>query len=930
MNPLLTDLLAEAMAALRAGGLVPPAELLPDGKIHRIPVEGKAANNEDGAYSLHLDAAGGLLNYWNWPATGDETHTVCLGKAEKSLTAAEREARAAWIRQQQAEMAAAREQEQAKAAERARRIWAAATPATEEHPYLKRKGVWAHGLRVDSEGNLIVPMYGVDGKIQSLQFIAPEKPADGRQKNNMRGGKLGYFPLPAKDGGRDGPLLIAEGFATAATLAELTGHAALVSFGTGNLRAVACMVREKCPDRVICLCADCNEPSKHFPDHGGCGYAKAKEAALAAGACLALCPSRDGGKQDFNDLGVKWGAPEQVRRVVADALAAGPWRPAEKMPRGFSIRAKGENSGLWHTDTKDDGSPLETWLGGELNILGRTRDANSWEWGLLLEWRDHDGNRKTWAMPMSLLAGRDNSEVLRHLSAGGYSFASSMKAKNLLYRYLTEYKTENRVTCVPSTGWHDGTFVLPEKIYPPHCFDLSTLSTLSTPTAPTKTCGQPEKKQAVHPVHALVLQTTQNANNPYSQKGTLDGWRDTIGTMAVGNSRLVFAISASLAAVLLEPCGHESGGFNFVGRSSCGKTTALLAAASVWGKGAAGGYVNAWRATTNGLEALAELHTDTCLVLDELGQASGAAINQAAYLLANGAGKVRAQADGKVRTLSSWRVLVLSSGEIGLADKIQAEGGRVYAGQMVRLLDIAADAGAGMGLFEDLHGHETAQRFADALRAAAATNYGHAARAFIEQFQRHREDVLRDIHKGMTDNLNKLCPPDASGQAQRAARRFLLVACAGELAIEWGIVPWPEGMSVNAAKACLEVWLTERGGADDAEKKAIIDSVTEFIERHGQSRFQPINEPETKVIDRAGYVDRTDGKEVFYFLTNVFQKEVVKGHNLQFALDTLKGAGLLLRGDGANTKRLPQIFGRKRCYAITLDRGNENGPAENA
>jgi hypothetical protein len=49
-------------------------------------------------------------------------------------------------------------------------------------------------------------------------------------------------------------------------------------------------------------------------------------------------------------------------------------------------------------------------------------------------------------------------------------------------------------------------------------------------------------------------------------------------------------------------------------------------------------------------------------------------------------------------------VLFLSSGEIGLADKI-AEDGRgkkMAAGQRVRIVDVSADAGAGMGMFENL------------------------------------------------------------------------------------------------------------------------------------------------------------------------------------------------------------------------------------
>ena len=70
---------------------------------------------------------------------------------------------------------------------------------------------------------------------------------------------------------------------------------------------------------------------------------------------------------------------------------------------------------------------------------------------------------------------------------------------------------------------------------------------------------------------------------------------------------------------ILNLLGHEGCGFNFYGHSSRGKTTLAKAAASVWGKGDSPGFVRSWRSTANALEATAALHTDTLLVLDELG-----------------------------------------------------------------------------------------------------------------------------------------------------------------------------------------------------------------------------------------------------------------------------------------------------------------------
>ena len=114
-----------------------------------------------------------------------------------------------------------------------------------------------------------------------------------------------------------------------------------------------------------------------------------------------------------------------------------------------------------------------------------------------------------------------------------------------------------------------------------------------------------------------------------------------------GNARLVFAISAALAPTLAKFTKEDSGGFHFRGVSSCGKSTALMVAASVWGNPKS--YCRLWRSTANGLEGLAALHNDGLLILDELSQMDPKEAGEAAYLLANGQGKTRASRHGTAK-----------------------------------------------------------------------------------------------------------------------------------------------------------------------------------------------------------------------------------------------------------------------------------------
>lgn len=237
----MTDFITEATQRMVDDGLI-IAELVTDGQLHRCGVQGKE-RSKSGAYLIHAD---GLPVAWwrNWRADIEGTYS---DKQEKDLPKKERKA----FQERMAAMkAAARLDAEARhkeAADRAAQEWEAAIEATNEHPYLRKKEVGAFGLRLDGKDRLLMPILDEDGKIVSLQRILPKKLPDGRDKSFLPGGqKKGcYFPIPAKDGGKDGPLLIAEGYATAASLHMATGHAVLVAMDAGNLLAVAKMARMK-------------------------------------------------------------------------------------------------------------------------------------------------------------------------------------------------------------------------------------------------------------------------------------------------------------------------------------------------------------------------------------------------------------------------------------------------------------------------------------------------------------------------------------------------------------------------------------------------------------------------------------------------------------------------------------------------------------
>jgi len=202
------------------------------------------------------------------------------------------------------------------AAARAARIWAAARPAPTEHPYLTAKQAVPLALRMDARGHLVVPLQDADGRLHSLETIAP----GGAKRGHFAA--IGADPAPIVDS--TGPLLICEGWATGTSLAMATGHAVIAAMDAGNLLPVAEALRARFPDADLVLVAD-NDAK---PDRDtNPGVEAARKAALAVDARIAI-PVIPG---DANDLFCVAGS-EVVAALVAGAAKIPPPPPTYPAP----------------------------------------------------------------------------------------------------------------------------------------------------------------------------------------------------------------------------------------------------------------------------------------------------------------------------------------------------------------------------------------------------------------------------------------------------------------------------------------------------------------------------------------------------------------------------------------------------------------------
>ena len=833
------------------------------------------------------------------------------------------------------------------AARVAGRMWAEAA-VDGASPYLKRKGVGKHGVCFAPDGSVLVPLRNAAGDLLNLQRIAPEKPADGKpEKRFLPGGRKSGLWHWCGDPAGAGVLLLAEGYATAASIHEATGRPVAVAFDAGNLANVAAVLREAFPAAALLVCGDDDrETLQRTGKNPGRDKAAAavRKARSMGGAAAAVFPAGlpEAGT-DFNDLAAHAGA-DAVRAIVEPAcmaLASEVPRQAAKSGSGaHDGEAVGDDShqagngapgadvgppasdpftasddGVWHTARDAEGNAKKPqWLCSRLDVPARTRADDTNGWGYLLEFSDPDNNAKTWAMPSAMLSG-DGAEWAGRLRDMGLRMAPGPAPRNLIARYIDTRNPVDRVRCTDRVGWHGPVYVLPGG-----------------------SIGTAEGQR-------YVFQSESGMEDTFRRHGSLAEWQQNVAALCVGNSRLIFTVCCAFAGPMLRPAGIEGGGVHMRGNSGLGKTTGLKIAASVWGRPS---YMQRWRTTDNALEATAVQHCDGLLILDEIGQLDGRVLGECAYMLANGQEKGRATRGGLSRRKRTWVTLFLSSGEVSMADHMAEAGKRTRAGMEVRMLDVPLDAGRGMGGIEELHGHENAAQMSESIAAAAARCYGTAGRAWLEWACAHHGTLPEQLLELVERYRDDMVPEAAAEQVRRAGNRFALIAAAGELATRAGITNWQPGQAAWGVRECFNAWLASRGHVDNGEVVAILRQVRKFIELHGEGRFtwwhRAVDDHGPKTLNRAGFRRLTDsdgkpikngsdhqrefgermtaidgeGAQVEYFvLREVFEREICSGFDSQDVARLLRDRGHLVHEKGRLMvkARLPGM-GNTWCYQL--------------
>lgn len=489
---------------------------------------------------------------------------------------------------------------------------------------------------------------------------------------------------------------------------------------------------------------------------------------------------------------------------------------------------------------------VDVWLCTPLFVDAIASNGNGHEFGRLLVIEDRFKHAKNWCMPMSMLAGA-GEDLRRELLGMGWEV--NHKDRGRLPDYLFSQHPKTKIKAVGQVGWS---------------------STRTAFVTPTKVIGKDK----------VFYQSQHPGTGGYSSAGTSDNWKREVAALAEGNPVLMLAIGVALAGPLLAFLDMQGGGVHLFNDSSSGKTTAADVACSVWGSPES--FRKSWLATGNGLEGIAALRNDTCLVLDEISEADPRTVGNIVYAICNGTGKQRSKRDGTAADTKQWRVMMLSTGEKPL-DTVMAEASkRTTAGQSIRLPSLSV--ARAFGAFDDLHHFNSGAAMSDYLQTATKSHFGHAGPAFIEALIQSPPitDDFRRIEQAFKTE---------QGQTTRVGKRFALIAYACELGVESGVLPWQGGVAIKAMLELFTQWCQGQKSGNH-EQAAILQSIREFLEAHGEGQFTRMDgsdeaQDKLAMTSRAGWYERDEMNRRGYRFSSTGLKQATESYDVARVLRAL-------------------------------------------
>jgi len=326
----------EFKEVLEQNGFIVDGLPILDGKIHRIDIANKPKGNKSGWYYGFSDGRPNAI-FGDYTKGQDRASTGLKWKSISSEFKTEySQEKAAQIKKENRvkKEQALKELNQAylQTANKLETEFNNASNTTNKHPYLVAKGVKNYGLKIDTRGNLLMPLKDIDGKFWAVQRIGKpnskseksfkmigvlrtkeEKSKDIKYPTKMDGT---FFIIGEKSFNNSKTIAIVEGYSTGATLYEAINIPTVVAVHSGNLENVAKAIAKKYPNKSILIAGD-NDLTNELNGKENIGKLKAQSLAVKGEVVLPSFTKEELSNKasDWNDLAKSRGLKEVKKQI---------------------------------------------------------------------------------------------------------------------------------------------------------------------------------------------------------------------------------------------------------------------------------------------------------------------------------------------------------------------------------------------------------------------------------------------------------------------------------------------------------------------------------------------------------------------------------------------------------------------------------------
>lgn len=295
--------------------------------------------------------------------------------------------------------------------------------------------------------------------------------------------------------------------------------------------------------------------------------------------------------------------------------------------------------------------------------------------------------------------------------------------------------------------------------------------------------------------------------NSIDQVGSRQKWYECITKLRKkGRIEILMYIAASLASVLVEPCGALPFIVDLWGETGKGKTVALMIATSIWADPNEGAYMTDAKATTTAMEIRLNILNSLPMTLDDMAQIKNqydGDFSSLVYRWCAGKGRDRSNVNLGLNKLTSWHNCILTNAEHSLITET------MQGGAINRIIDIEM----GEGYICD----------GPTVSEIVRNNYGYCGKEFVEQIQLMGFEEVRAIQKKYIEQIKEFTRQQGVEKEEKQILPMSIILTADEIAENY---LFKDGVRIDM-KTCCDL-LKNRGEVSEHKRAYSIIKETIF------------------------------------------------------------------------------------------------------